>query len=66
MPSSNVEFWQKKFKRNVDRDKETEKQLNELGWNLIVIWECELKEDGFLKTLPDRIKEHQQEHDNGT
>lgn len=65
MPSSNVEFWQKKFKRNVDRDKETEKQLNELGWNLIVIWECELKEDGFLKTLPDRIKEHKQEHDNG-
>ena len=59
MPSSNVEFWQKKFKRNVDRDKETEKQLN-------VIWECELKEDGFLKTLPDRIKEHKQEHDNGT
>ena len=65
MPSSNVEFWQKKFKQNVDRDKETEKQLNELGWNLIVIWECELKEDGFLKTLPDRIKEHKQEHDNG-
>ena len=65
MPSSNVEFWQKKFKRNVDRDRKTEKQLNELGWNLIVIWECELREDGFLKTLPDRIKEHKQEHDNG-
>ena len=48
MPSSNVEFWQKKFKRNVDRDKKTEKQLNELGWNLIVIWEC------GLSTLKER------------
>ncbi|HCG24916.1 MAG TPA: very short patch repair endonuclease [Lentisphaeria bacterium] len=55
MPSSNVEFWQKKFKRNVDRDKETEKQLNELGWNLIVVWECELKSDEFLKSLPSLI-----------
>ena len=55
MPSSNVEFWQKKFKQNVDRDKETEKQLNELGWNLIVVWECELKSDKFLKSLPSLI-----------
>lgn len=55
MPSSNVEFWQKKFKRNLDRDKKTEKQLNELGWNLIVVWECELKSNEFLKTLPSLI-----------
>lgn len=55
MPSSNVEFWQKKFKRNVDRDRKTEKQLNELGWNLIVVWECELKSDEFLKSLPSLI-----------
>ncbi len=57
-PSSNVEFWQEKFKRNVERDRKTEKQLNELGWNLIVIWECELKNEGFLEALPDKIKEH--------
>ena len=57
-PSTNVEFWQEKFKRNVERDEKTEKQLSKLGWNLIVVWECELKNDGFLETLPDRIKEH--------
>ena len=55
-PSTNVEFWREKFERNVDRDEKTEKQLKELGWNLIVVWECELKNDGFLETLPDRIK----------
>ena len=66
LPLSNIEFWKEKFSRNIERDKKTEKQLKELGWNLIVVWECELKEDGFLKTLPDRIKEHKLEHDNGT
>ena len=59
MPSSNVEFWQKKFKRNVDRDRNTEKQLKNLGWNLIVVWECELKNEGFLEALPGKIKEHE-------
>lgn len=57
-PSTNVEFWQEKFKRNVDRDRKTEKQLKELGWNLIVVWQCELQKDGFLETLPDKIKKH--------
>ncbi len=56
-PSTNVEFWLEKFKRNVERDRNTEKQLKELGWHLIVIWECELKKDGFLETLPGKIKE---------
>ena len=55
-PSTNVEFWQEKFSRNIERDKKTERQLKELGWHLIVIWECELKKDSFLETLPDKIK----------
>lgn len=55
-PSSNVEYWKVKLKRNVDRDRDTEKRLNELGWNLIVVWECELKSDEFLKTLPSLIR----------
>jgi len=58
-PSTNVEFWQEKFSRNIERDKKTEKQLKELGWNLIVVWECELKKEGFLEALPDKIKEHE-------
>lgn len=58
-PSTNAEFWQEKFKRNVERDRNTEKLLKELGWNLIVVWECELKKEGFLEALPDKIKEHE-------
>ena len=54
-PSTNAEFWQEKFKRNVERDRNTEKLLKELGWNLIVVWECELKNDERLNLLINQI-----------
>ncbi|WP_084355942.1 very short patch repair endonuclease [Novosphingobium lentum] len=42
IPSSNSEFWQKKFERNIERDREVELQLRELGWRVGVVWECEI------------------------
>lgn len=41
-PSSNCRFWNEKFRRNVRRDAEHEREWTELGWNLIVIWACAL------------------------
>lgn len=43
LPEENREFWNEKLLRNRERDAEKQKQLQELGWNIIVIWECELK-----------------------
>ena len=63
-PSTNAEFWQEKFKRNVERDRNTEKLLKELGWNLIVVWECELKNDELLNLLINQIF-HQGRNDHG-
>ena len=54
-PSSNTVYWEEKFKQNVDRDQRTEQKLKELGWNLIIVWECELKQPEFLASLPDKI-----------
>ena len=42
-PKSNVAFWNEKFRRNVERDREHERLWSEQGWNVIVIWECALK-----------------------
>ena len=42
-PSSNTEYWIPKITRNVERDAIVHKELKSLGWNVIVIWECELK-----------------------
>lgn len=54
-PSSNMAYWNAKFERNVKRDCENELRLKELGWRVIVIWECELKSPDFLNTIPARI-----------
>lgn len=54
-PSTNAEFWQEKFKRNVDRDDKNESTLRKLGWNVIVLWECEIFQKEFLTTLPQKI-----------
>ena len=43
IPKTNTEFWVKKIARNQDRDLEVKHKLNQMGWNCITIWECELK-----------------------
>lgn len=43
MPASNTEYWSKKISGNVERDKTNRLQLEELGWKVLVIWECQLK-----------------------
>jgi len=48
VPKSNIEFWMAKFKRNVARDRKVTRQLTALGWNVIVVWECELKNESKL------------------
>ncbi len=47
-PKQNSEFWQKKFDVNVQRDIRTDKALKELGWNVIVVWGCELADEKKL------------------
>jgi len=42
-PSSRREYWLPKFERTVKRDAENQKKLAVMGWNVIVVWECELK-----------------------
>ncbi len=51
MPKSNVDFWKKKLYRNKERDERNQKELEELGWNVITVWECELKKDKIEQTL---------------
>jgi DNA mismatch endonuclease (patch repair protein) len=42
-PSSNQEYWRPKITANVERDERNHSMLLESGWNVIVVWECELK-----------------------
>ena len=45
------EFWKKKITGNVERDLRQQNELRSLSWNVIVIWECELKKDLFEETM---------------
>jgi DNA mismatch endonuclease (patch repair protein) len=51
MPKTNTDFWEKKIKRNKERDIEEQKKLAKMGWHCITIWECELRPEKREKTL---------------
>lgn len=57
VPRKNVEFWEAKFRRNVERDKRALAELEELGWLAITIWECELKHDRIDETMERVIEQ---------
>lgn len=57
IPETNREFWENKIKGNIQRDKETYSRLAELGWNVIEIWQCQLKPKTKDRTLQNLITE---------
>ena len=50
-PKRNTEFWEAKFRRNVERDARAVAELEQMGWLAITIWECELKRDRIDETM---------------
>jgi DNA mismatch endonuclease (patch repair protein) len=57
-PTTNEMFWAKKLDANIERDKHNSKMLKSLGWKVLTIWACQIKNqdkllsklEGFLKT----------------
>ena len=59
-PKTNSDFWNAKFKYNIERDRKNYSKLEEMGWKVLVVWECEIRHGDAQKTLDDlcnRIKE---------
>ncbi len=54
-PATNKDFWINKFNTTVIRDKYKQDILKNAGWNVIIIWECEIKYS-FNKTLENTIQ----------
>jgi DNA mismatch endonuclease, patch repair protein len=57
MPKTNIEFWSKKLERNKNRDIIVQSHYREKGWNILRIWEHEIKEDfnGTIKKITNFI-----------
>jgi DNA mismatch endonuclease (patch repair protein) len=65
LPETRKEFWEKKINDNILRDKRNIEALKNRGWNVIVIWQCEIKNNAvrqkrleFLLTEFSTICEH--------
>lgn len=56
IPKSNTDFWMKKVKYNRERDQKQYSALHNAGWQVIVIWECQLKKNVMEETM------HEVEH----
>ena len=58
-PSTNQEYWLNKFERNIERDRKERQQLEDMGWHVIVVWECEIsnrqKREKRLSALIEEI-----------
>lgn len=52
-PASNRAYWDAKFARTLARDARNQKALEDMGWRVLIVWECELKR---LPALRDRLK----------
>ena len=63
VPKSRTEYWTKKFQKNVERDRRNEDALKVLGWRVLVIWECEVKDKEVVeKRLDTAVRRDQPDH----
>lgn len=59
IPTSNREFWVEKIRRNRERDLRVSAMLESMGWNVLTVWECELKKgrlDKTVRCVEDRLR----------
>ncbi len=53
IPATRTEWWMKKFQYNMAHDTRVLEELQNLGWNVLIIWECQIKNNLYI----DIIKE---------
>ncbi len=49
-PSTQIEFWNRKLNKNIERDLKARRNLKLLGWKVFIVWECETRNADFLRT----------------
>jgi DNA mismatch endonuclease (patch repair protein) len=54
MPKSRIEFWQKKFAENLRRDTNAKRRLRQIGWQVVVVWECQTRLIDILRKRLER------------
>jgi DNA mismatch endonuclease (patch repair protein) len=60
-PKTNIDFWSEKFSKNIERDRRKIYELKKNGWNVLIVWECEINDNVSqvsekIKKIIDKIK----------
>jgi len=55
MPKANNAYWTQKFAENIERDARKTEQLRQSGWNVRIVWECEILDDVTLDEIVREI-----------
>lgn len=57
LPNSNIEFWREKISKNTVRDQDRIEDLKTLGWKVLVLWTCQIKDrEAMTKTTLDFLQ----------
>lgn len=58
IPATRTEFWTEKLCANVERDKKSIHDLRQLGWRVMVVWQCELRDLFALRRRIEKFLKH--------
>ncbi len=56
LPATNTEFWREKISSNINRDKKQQRELQNKGYKILIVWQCELTADFRETTLNNLLK----------
>jgi len=60
LPKSKLDFWKTKLEANKERDLLHQRQLRDLGWRVLVVWECEMSDtDRVSAIVRDFLREQE-------
>ena len=57
VPKSNLKYWKRKLRTNIEKQKEDIRKLKKLGWKIFIVWECEAKKEVVLFKKVNKIYE---------
>ena len=61
-PKTNAEFWNDKINSNAERDETNVRKLTEAGWNVVIVWGCEIRNKRDVVSLTDSIEANLRAH----
>lgn len=55
LPKTRRDYWEPKLRRNQHRDRRNQRLLGEMGWRVLVVWECQVTDNPSLATALQRF-----------